>query len=78
MEDLETKSYVDRLPVITTGDGISHLLAVPKIAPGTGEAQFNCSQNMFGRMGSNQPSWSLVFRHDSVKHGLQSRCMCAD
>ena len=24
MEDLTTKSYVDRLPVIFTGDGISH------------------------------------------------------
>ena len=39
MEDLTTKSYVDRLTVIITGDGISHLLGVPKIASGTGEAQ---------------------------------------
>ena len=79
MEDLTTKSYVDRQtycnfyrrwnksPVMSTKDCVRN-----RRNPG------NCSQNMFGRMGSNQPSWSLVFRHDSVEHGLQSRCMCAD
>jgi len=39
MEDLTSKQHVDRLPVIVTGEGISQLLGVPKIASGTGEAQ---------------------------------------
>lgn len=40
MEELTGKQYVDRLPVIVTGEGgLSQLLGVPKIASGTGEAQ---------------------------------------
>jgi hypothetical protein len=39
MEDLTSNQHIDRLPVIATGEGISQLLGVPKIASGTGEAQ---------------------------------------
>ena len=45
IEDLTSKQHVDRLPVIVTGDGISQLLGVPKIALGTGEVKasaFKC------------------------------------
>jgi len=37
--DLTSREHVDRLPVIVTGQGISQLLAVPRIASSTGQAQ---------------------------------------
>jgi len=46
MEDLTSKQHVDRLPVIITGQGISQLLGVPKIASGTGEAQASAIKDM--------------------------------
>jgi hypothetical protein len=39
LPDLTGREKVDRLPVIVTGRHIEHLLAVPKLASGTGRAQ---------------------------------------
>lgn len=39
LADLTGTEKVDRLPVLVSGEGVSQLLAVPKIPKGTGEAQ---------------------------------------
>lgn len=38
LKDLTGNDHVERLPIIVTGEGISKLFTVAKLAPGTGEA----------------------------------------
>ena len=39
LRDLTGNEYVDLLPIIVTGSGISQLLTVAKLSSGTGQAQ---------------------------------------
>jgi len=46
LEDLTTKKYVDRLPVLVSGLSVNRLLNIPKLGSGTGETQAQAIKKM--------------------------------
>lgn len=59
--DLTGKEKVDRLPVIVSGEGVSQLLAVPKLATGTGQAQADAVAEVVRQWGVEEDLAGMCF-----------------
>ena len=54
LKDITGNEKVDRLPVLVSGQGVSQLLAVPKIASGTGKNQAQTVADTIQQWGIDQ------------------------
>jgi hypothetical protein len=61
LPDLTGKEKVDRLPVIVSGEGVSQLLAVPKLRTGTGQAQADAVADVVRQWGVAEDLAGMCF-----------------
>lgn len=72
IEDIVGNETVDRLPILVSGKGIDQLLAVPKLASGTGEAIATAVFESLESWGITNQVKCLSFDTTSVNTGLRS------
>jgi len=72
MEDLTSHEHVERLPILISGAGVEQLLAVPKLASGTGEAQASAVVQCLETWGIKDKITAFCFDTTSSNTGHRS------
>ena len=71
MDDLNSRSWVDRLAILVSGQGVSQLLEVPKIPSGTGEGQAQAVVDALGQWGITDNITALSFDTTASNTGIR-------